>query len=82
MLKREKLETMLRKMDEGDFAAIWKRTYGCFPEGCRQDLAKDFAAEQYDGELDGCIATVESLITHVPIAKPVNKPRNKWLPPG
>jgi hypothetical protein len=43
----------------------------------RSELAKDFVAEQYDGELDGCIALAESLLTHAPCPKPMNK----WLPP-
>ncbi len=77
MLKREKLESMLQQLPNDEFTAIWKDTYGCLPQGSRMDLARDFVAEQYDGELDDCIALAESLLTHAP--KP--KPKNKWLPP-
>jgi hypothetical protein len=79
MLKRDKLEAMLGKIADDEFGAIWKDTYGFLPEGSRSELAKDFVAEQYDGELDGCIALAESLLTHAPRLKP--KPTNKWLPP-
>jgi hypothetical protein len=79
MLKREKLEAMLRKLPHDEFAAIWKKTYGDLPQGSRASLAKDFVAEQYDAELDGCIAIAESILTHAP--KPKAKPKNKWLPP-
>jgi hypothetical protein len=64
MLKRDKLEAMLRKITDDEFGAIWKDTYGVLPEGSRSDLAKDFVAEQYDGELDGCIAMTESLLVN------------------
>jgi hypothetical protein len=64
MLKRDKLEAMLRKITDDEFSAIWKNTYGVLPVGSRSELAKDFVAEQYDGELDGCIALAESLLTH------------------
>ena len=77
MLKRDKLEAMLGKITDDEFGAIWKDTYGVLPEGSRTELAKDFVAEQYDGELDGCIALAESFLTHGP--KP--KAANKWLPP-
>ena len=77
MLKRDKLEAMLRKITDDEFAAIWKDTYGCLPKGSRSELARDFVAEQYDRELDGCIALAESLLRHTP--RP--KPKNKWLPP-
>ena len=70
MLKRDKLETLLRTITDDEFGAIWKDTYGVLPEGSRSDLAKDFVAEQYDGELDGCIARAESLLTHAPRSKP------------
>jgi len=73
MLKRDKLESMLRRITDDEFAAIWKRTYGCLPEGSRANLARDFVAEQYDGELDGCIAIAESLLTHAP--KSTSKPK-------
>ena len=79
MLKREKLESILRKLSDDEFAAIWKDTYGILPEGSRSELAKDFVAEQYDGELDGCIALADSFLTHAPRLK--SKPTNKWLPP-
>jgi hypothetical protein len=77
MLKRDKLEAMLRRITAHEFAAIWKDTYGCLPRGNRSQLAKDFVAEQYDQELNGCIALVESLLK--PATRP--KPKNKWLPP-
>jgi hypothetical protein len=77
MLKRDKLEAMLRKITDDEFGAIWNSTYGCRPEGSRSELARDFVAEQYDGELDGCIALAKSLLTHAP--KP--KPKNQWLSP-
>jgi hypothetical protein len=35
---------------EINFGAIWKDTYGIIPEGSRSELAKDFVAEQYDGD--------------------------------
>jgi hypothetical protein len=77
MVKRDKLEAMLGKITDDEFGAIWKDTYGILPDGCRSELAKDFVAGQYDGELDGCIALAESLLTHAP--RP--KPKNRWLPP-
>ena len=73
MLKRDKLESMLRKITDDEFAAIWKDTYDCFPVGNRSKLAKDFVAEQYDEELDGCIALAESLLTHARKPKPTKK---------
>ena len=79
MLKRDKLEAMLGKITDDEFGAIWKDTYGSLPEGSRAELARDFVAEQYDEELDGCIAIAESLLTHPQTPKP--KPKNKWLPP-
>jgi hypothetical protein len=79
MLKRDKLEAMLGKITDDEFGVIWKDTYGILPEGSRSELAKDFVAEQYDGELDGCIALADSFLTHAPKPKP--KPMNKWLPP-
>ena len=77
MLKRDKLESMLGKITDDEFGAIWKDTYGCLPEGNRSELARDFVVEQYDSELDGCIAVVESFLTHA--SKP--KAKSKWLPP-
>lgn len=79
MLKRDKLESVLKKLTDDDFAAIWKNTYGSLPDGRRVELVRDFVAEQYDSELDGCIATVERLLTHAP--EPAPKPKSKWLPP-
>ena len=79
MQKRDKLEVMLREIADDEFGAIWHDTYGCLPEGSRSELARDFVAEQYDGELDGCIALAESLLTHTPKPKP--KPKSNWLPP-
>jgi hypothetical protein len=79
MLKRDKLEAMLGKITDDEFGAIWKDTYGILPKGSRSELAKDFVAEQYDGELDGCIALANSLRTYAPRLKP--KPMSKFLPP-
>ena len=79
MLKRDKLEAMLGKITDDEFGVIWKDAYGILPEGSRSELARDFVAEQYDGELDGCIALADSFLTHAPKPKP--KPANKWLPP-
>ena len=78
MLKRDKLEAMLRKITDAEFGAIWKNAYGILPDGRRSELAKDFVAEQYDGELDGCIALADSFLSHSPQPKP--KRTNKWLP--
>jgi hypothetical protein len=74
MPKRDKLEAMLRKISDKQFDAVWRNTYGYIPSGKRSDLARDFVAEQYDRELDGCIAHVESLLTHTRRPRP-----NKWL---
>ena len=77
MQKRDKLEAMLRKIDEQQFTAVWKDTYGYVPEGERSDLVRDFVAEQYDGELDGCIKRAEVLLKPPQKAKP----KNRWLAP-
>lgn len=66
MLKRDKLEGLLRKITDDEFNAIWKSTYGYFPKGQRTVLVKDFVADQYDTELDGCIARAKSLLTPTP----------------
>ena len=79
MIKRDKLESMLTKITDDEFAALWKSTYGDLPIGRRVELVRDFVAEQYDSELDGCIAVAESLLTHAP--KPAPGPKSKWLPP-
>lgn len=71
MHKRDMLETMLRKIADNDFDAVWKDTYGYFPEGKRSELVKTFVAEQYDGELDACIKRAESFL------KPVQKSKRK-----
>jgi hypothetical protein len=76
LLKRHKLQTLLKKITDKEFNGIWKGTYGYVPSGERADLARDFVAEQYDKELDGCIALAESFLT--PTARP--KP-NPWLAP-
>ena len=76
MLKRDKLETVLRKITDNEFDAVWKDNYGYVPRGKRSDLVRDFVAEQYDRELDGCIALAESFLTPTPKPKP-----NKWLVP-
>jgi hypothetical protein len=76
MLKRDKLEAMLRKVTDKQFNTIWKDTYGYVPQGERADLVREFVAEQYDEELDGDIEHAESLL------KPAPKPKvNKWLAP-
>ncbi len=77
MQKRDKLEAMLRKINDKDFTAVWKDTYGCLPEGERSALVRDFVAEQYDGELDGCIKRAEAFLKPAPHSKP----KNRWLPP-
>ena len=77
MPKRDKLEAMLTRITDEEFDALWKDTYGCLPEGSRSELARDFVAEQYDGELDNCIALADSLLMHT--RRP--KPNNKWLSP-
>jgi hypothetical protein len=73
MQKREQLEVMLGKINDDEFGAVWYETYGCFPKGVRSELARDFVAEQYDGELDGSIALAESFLTHTPRPKPKSK---------
>jgi hypothetical protein len=76
MQKRNRLEAMLRKITDEQFGAFWKETYGYIPEGERADLARDFVAEQYDGELDADIERAESLL------KPASKLKvNRWLAP-
>jgi hypothetical protein len=77
MQKREKLAAMLRKITDDEFDALWKDTYGYTPTSERADSVRDFVAEQYDGELDGCIQRAESLL------KPPSKakPKNRWLAP-
>ncbi len=77
MLKRDKLESLLSKITDDQFGAIWKDAYGILPEGSRGELAKEFVDGQYDGELDGCIELADHLLGLAP--KP--KPKNKWLPP-
>jgi hypothetical protein len=69
MQKRDQLEAMLRKITDEQFSAVWKETYGYIPEGERAELARDFVAEQYDGELDGDIERARSLL------KPASKPK-------
>ena len=77
MLKRDKLEAMLRKITDQQFNAVWNDTYGYAPEGDRADLVADFVAEQYDEELDGDIKRAELLLTGVS-----PKPKiNRWLVP-
>jgi hypothetical protein len=76
MLKRDRLEEVLTKITDKDFDAVWMDNYGYVPQGERSDLARDFVAEQYDKELDGCLALAESLLTPTPKHKP-----NKWLVP-
>ena len=77
MLKRNILEAVLLKITDNEFNAVWMDTYGDVPSGERSDLVRDFVAEQYDEELDGCIKRAESFLTSTP--KP--KPKNRWLCP-
>ena len=77
MLKRDKLEAMLRRITDKEFNAVWNETYGYVPRGERSDLVREFVAEQYDRELDGCIKRAESFLK--PAQKP--KPKNRWLCP-
>jgi hypothetical protein len=77
MQKRDILEAMLRKINDKEFNAVWKDTYGYLPEGERSDLARVFVAEQYDGELDGCIKRAGLFLKPAPKAKPPNR----WLCP-
>ena len=70
MLKRTKLKVLLRKITDDQFNAILKSTYGYVAAGQRADLVKDFVADQYDGELDGCIKRVESLLNPTPTPRP------------
>jgi hypothetical protein len=62
MLKRDRLKAILRRITDEQFDALWRHTYGYLPAGKRADLVADFVAEQYDGELDGCIKRAESLL--------------------
>jgi hypothetical protein len=62
MFKRNKLELLLQQITDREFNAIWRTTYGYVPNGERSELVKGFVAEQYDSELDGCIALTESLL--------------------
>jgi hypothetical protein len=78
MLKRNKLEKMLLKITDDDFNVVWKDTYGDVPSGERSDLVRDFVAEQYDEELDGCIKRAESFLN--PPLK-TKKHKNRWLCP-
>jgi hypothetical protein len=77
MPKRDKLKAVLRKITDDQFNAIWKSTYGYLPTGERSELVRDFVADQYEQELDGCIRRVESCLKSAP--KP--KPKNRWLAP-
>ena len=38
MVKREKLVSILKKITDDEFAALWKNTYGCLPQGSRSEL--------------------------------------------
>jgi hypothetical protein len=78
MLKRNKLEAVLLKITNKEFNAVWKETYGELPNGKRSDLVRDFVAEQYDEELDGCIKRADSFLNPVPKPKKVI---NRWLCP-
>ncbi len=78
MVKRDKLEAVLRKISDAEFNAVWWDTYGYVPSGERSELARDFVAEQYDSELDGCMARAESFLSPVPAPRP----KSRWLAPG
>jgi hypothetical protein len=76
MLKRNRLKTILRKITDEQFNAVWKDTYGYVPRGERAVLVRTFVAEQYDSELNDSIKRAESLL------KPAAKPKvNRWLAP-
>lgn len=75
MLKRDKLRSVLKRITDEQFDAIWNDTYGDFPKGERSELVRDFVAEQYDSELDGCIKRAESFLKPVPKSKLKNHPR-------
>jgi hypothetical protein len=77
MLKRDRLKSLLRKISDKDFDAVWKDAYGYVPVGERAELVADFVAEQYDGELDDCIKRADSFLN--PTRKSITK--NKWLCP-
>lgn len=62
MLKRDRLKAMLRRITDEEFETLWRHTYGYVPSGKRADLVADFVAEQYDGELDGCIERAKALL--------------------
>ena len=79
MQKREKLRTLLRKITDNEFNAVWNDAYGYVPYGARSDLVRDFVAEQYDGELDDSIERAESFLKPGN-KKPKPKP-NRWLCP-
>ena len=70
MLKRDKLKAALRKITGDQFDAIWKSTYGYLPTGERSELVREFVADQYDKELDGCIKRAESCLKPIPIPNP------------
>jgi hypothetical protein len=77
MLKRDRLKSLLRKISDKEFDAVWKDAYGYLPVGERGALVVEFVAEQYDGELDGSIKRADSLLN--PTRK--HKTENKWLCP-
>jgi hypothetical protein len=66
MLNRDRLESLLNKLSDDDFATVYKNTYGSLPFGCRVEVVRDFVAEQYDSELEGCISIAESFLTRAP----------------
>jgi hypothetical protein len=70
MSRRDRLKSMLRRITEEEFDAVWKDTYGYVPTGRRADLVADFVAEQYDEELDGCIERAESSLKSAAKTKP------------
>ncbi len=76
MPKRDKLKRILKKITDDEFNAVWKDAYGYVPNGERSELIAEFVEEQYDGELDGCIARAQSFLTSTPKPKP-----NRWLAP-
>jgi hypothetical protein len=81
-LKRKRLESILKKLSEEQFAALWKRTYGDFPDGRLAELVTDYVTEQYDNELDGCIEMANALLTPAPKphARPHIQPYGRRIP--
>jgi hypothetical protein len=77
MLLRKKLETLMRKLSDDDFDAVWKHTYGTYPIGDRALLVKDYVAEQYDDELEDAIQYVNNFLAAMP--RPKTKAKSRAL---